>query len=130
MIIKPDTQQQRTNKISQESKESQQKVIYLLDSYNKEEMPVNNLASMEVIKTILRFPSAQQRKRGCSTFSHMTVVSITYGKYTFIYVKPSAKDSVAIINNVMIEKRTMRQTFSDSFRGAALPSKKQENVEV
>ncbi|XP_057342757.1 olfactory receptor 6C2-like [Manis pentadactyla] len=49
------------------------------------------------IKTILRFPSAQQRKKAFSTCSsHMVVFSITYGSCIFIYIKPSAKDGVAI----------------------------------
>ena len=33
-------------------------------------------------------------------FSHMIVVSITYGSCIFIYVKPSAKDEVAINKGV------------------------------
>ncbi|XP_049640056.1 olfactory receptor 6C2-like [Suncus etruscus] len=50
-----------------------------------------------IIKTILRFPSAQQRKKAFSTCSsHVIVVSITYGSCIFIYVKPSAKEGVAI----------------------------------
>ncbi|XP_049739380.1 olfactory receptor 6C2-like [Elephas maximus indicus] len=50
-----------------------------------------------IIKTILRFPSAQQQKKAFSTCSsHIIVVSITYGSCIFIYVKPSAKEGVAI----------------------------------
>ncbi|XP_057560172.1 olfactory receptor 6C2-like [Hippopotamus amphibius kiboko] len=50
-----------------------------------------------IIKTILRLPSAQQRKKAFSTCSsHMIVVSITYGSCIFIYIKPSAKEGVAI----------------------------------
>ncbi|XP_073070284.1 olfactory receptor 6C2-like [Manis javanica] len=50
-----------------------------------------------IIKTILRFPSAQQRKKAFSTCSsHMVVVSISYGSCIFIYIKPSAKEGVAI----------------------------------
>ncbi|EPY80120.1 olfactory receptor 49-like protein [Camelus ferus] len=50
-----------------------------------------------IIRTILRFPSAQQRRKAFSTCSsHMTVVSITYGSCIFIYIKPSAKEGVAI----------------------------------
>nr|XP_020007558.1 olfactory receptor 6C74-like [Castor canadensis] len=56
-----------------------------------------------IIKSILRFPSMQQRKRAISTCSsHMIVVSITYGSCIFIYVKPSAKESVAINKGVAI----------------------------
>jgi olfactory receptor len=48
-----------------------------------------------IIKTILQFPSAQQRKKAFSTCSsHMIVISITYGSCIFVYVNPSAKDSV------------------------------------
>ncbi|XP_004601962.2 olfactory receptor 6C2-like [Sorex araneus] len=50
-----------------------------------------------IIKTILRFPSVQQRKKAFSTCSsHMIVVSITYGSCIFIYIKPSAKEGVAM----------------------------------
>ncbi|KAH0501003.1 Olfactory receptor 6C2 [Microtus ochrogaster] len=42
-----------------------------------------------IIRTIINFPSAQQRKKAFSTCSsHMIVVSITYGSCIFIYVKP------------------------------------------
>jgi olfactory receptor len=38
-----------------------------------------------IIKTILQFPSAQQRKKAFSTFSsHMIVISITYRSCVFI----------------------------------------------
>ncbi|VTJ90882.1 Hypothetical predicted protein, partial [Marmota monax] len=61
------------------------------------------LSYIYIIKTILRFPSAQQRKRAFSTCSsHMIVVSITYGSCIFIYVKPSAKESVAINKGVTV----------------------------
>ena len=50
-----------------------------------------------IIRTILRFPSVQQRKRAFSTCSsHLIVVSITYGTCIFIYIKPHAKEGVAI----------------------------------
>ncbi|XP_004601946.2 olfactory receptor 6C2-like [Sorex araneus] len=49
-----------------------------------------------IIRTILGFPSAQQKKKAFSTCSsHMIVVSITYGSCIFIYIKPSAKDEMA-----------------------------------
>ncbi|XP_004601927.1 olfactory receptor 6C2-like [Sorex araneus] len=48
-----------------------------------------------IIKTILRFPSVQQRKKAFSTCSsHMIVVSITYGTCIFIYMNPTAKEEV------------------------------------
>ncbi|XP_074123450.1 olfactory receptor 6C2-like [Sminthopsis crassicaudata] len=50
-----------------------------------------------IIKTVLRFPSAQQRKKAFSTCSsHLIVVSITYGSCIFIYIKTSAKEGVAL----------------------------------
>ncbi|XP_068952884.1 olfactory receptor 6C2-like [Petaurus breviceps papuanus] len=50
-----------------------------------------------IVRTILRFPSAQQRKKAFSTCSsHMIVVSMTYGTCIFIYIKPCAKEGVAL----------------------------------
>ncbi|XP_077024205.1 olfactory receptor 6C2-like [Tamandua tetradactyla] len=50
-----------------------------------------------IIRTILRFPSLQQRKKAFSTCSsHMIVVSITYGTCIFIYMNPTAKEEVTI----------------------------------
>ncbi|ELW50629.1 Olfactory receptor 6C2 [Tupaia chinensis] len=61
------------------------------------------LSYIYIIRTILRFPSAQQRKKAFSTCSsHMIVVSITYGSCIFIYVKPSAKDEVAINKGISL----------------------------
>ncbi|XP_053412820.1 olfactory receptor 6C2-like [Nycticebus coucang] len=61
------------------------------------------LSYVYIIKTILRFPSAQQRKKAFSTCSsHMIVVSITYGSCIFIYVKPSAKEEVDINKGVSV----------------------------
>ncbi|KAG3291691.1 olfactory receptor 6C2-like [Ictidomys tridecemlineatus] len=99
------------------------------------------LSYIYIIKTILRFPSAQQRKRAFSTCSsHMIVVSITYGSCIFIYVKPSAKESVAINKGVTVlmtsiapmlnpfiytlRNKQVRQAFNDSFKRIKLPSKK------
>ncbi|KAM6214264.1 olfactory receptor 6C2 isoform 1-T1 [Rhynchocyon petersi] len=61
------------------------------------------LSYIHIIKTILRFPSAQQRKKAFSTCSsHMIVVSITYGSCIFIYIKPSAKEQVDINKGVSV----------------------------
>ncbi|XP_074125713.1 olfactory receptor 6C2-like [Sminthopsis crassicaudata] len=50
-----------------------------------------------IVRTILRFPSAEQKKKAFSTCSsHMIVVSMTYGTCIFIYIKPSAKEGVAL----------------------------------
>ncbi|XP_036617834.1 olfactory receptor 2AP1-like [Trichosurus vulpecula] len=46
-----------------------------------------------IIQTILRFPSSQQRKKAFSTCSsHMIVISLSYGSCIFMYIKPSAKE--------------------------------------
>uniref|UniRef100_A0A8D1IPS3 Olfactory receptor n=1 Tax=Sus scrofa TaxID=9823 RepID=A0A8D1IPS3_PIG len=56
-----------------------------------------------IIKTILKFPSAQQRTKAFSTCSsHMVVVSITYGGCIFMYMKPSAKERVALTKGVAL----------------------------
>ncbi|KAM6215486.1 olfactory receptor 6C2-like [Rhynchocyon petersi] len=50
-----------------------------------------------IISTILKFPSAQQRKKAFSTCSsHMIVVSMTYGSCIFAYVKTSPDEGVAL----------------------------------
>ncbi|XP_058415180.1 olfactory receptor 6C68-like [Diceros bicornis minor] len=50
-----------------------------------------------IIRTILRFPSVQQRKKTLSTCSsHIIVVSMTYGSCIFVYIKPSAKEGLAM----------------------------------
>ncbi|XP_007518189.2 olfactory receptor 2AP1-like [Erinaceus europaeus] len=58
-----------------------------------------------IVRTILKIPSVQQRKKAFSTCSsHMVVVSLSYGSCIFMYVNPSAKDaatfnkSVAVLN--------------------------------
>ncbi|XP_036617571.1 olfactory receptor 6C2-like [Trichosurus vulpecula] len=59
------------------------------------------LSYASIVRTILRFPSAQQRKKAFSTCSsHMIVISISYGSCIFIYIKPSAKEALAL-NKVM-----------------------------
>ncbi|XP_037371316.1 olfactory receptor 6C2-like [Talpa occidentalis] len=61
------------------------------------------LSYMYIIRTILRFPSVQQRTKAFSTCSsHIIVISITYGSCIFIYVKPSAKDEMTINKGVSV----------------------------
>ncbi|XP_012610269.1 olfactory receptor 6C68 [Microcebus murinus] len=61
------------------------------------------LSYIYIIRTILRIPSVQQKKKAISTCSsHMIVVSITYGSCIFIYVKPSAKEEVNINKGVSV----------------------------
>ncbi|XP_076775314.1 olfactory receptor 6C2-like isoform X2 [Arvicanthis niloticus] len=78
------------------------------------------LSYVYIIKTILRFPSAKQRKKAFSTCSsHMIVVSITYGSCIFIYVKPSSKDDVAInkgISLIIISVSPMMNPFIYALR--------------
>ena len=50
-----------------------------------------------IVKTILGFPSVQQRKNAFSTCSsQMIVVSVTYGTCMFIYMNPRAEEEVPI----------------------------------
>ncbi|XP_040846567.1 olfactory receptor 6C68-like [Ochotona curzoniae] len=61
------------------------------------------LSYIYIIRTITRFPSAQQKKKAFSTCSsHVIVVSITYGSCIFIYVKPSAKEDMTINKSVSV----------------------------
>ncbi|XP_005397299.2 PREDICTED: olfactory receptor 6C6-like [Chinchilla lanigera] len=61
------------------------------------------LSYMFILKTILTFPSVQQRRKAFSTCSsHMVVVSITYGSCIFMYVKPSAKERVTLAKGVAV----------------------------
>ncbi|XP_004483118.2 olfactory receptor 6C2-like [Dasypus novemcinctus] len=100
------------------------------------------LSYIYIIKTILRFPSAQQKKKAFSTCSsHMIVVSISYGSCIFVYINPSAKDSVAINKGVSVlttsiapmlnpfiytlRNKQVKQAFSDSINRIAIFSKKQ-----
>ncbi|XP_057342755.1 olfactory receptor 6C2-like [Manis pentadactyla] len=56
-----------------------------------------------IIRTILRFPSAQQRKKAFSTCSsHIIVVSITYGSCIFMYIRPPAKELVSLNKMVSV----------------------------
>ena len=86
-----------------------------------------------IIKTILKFPSAQQKKKAFSTCSsHMIVVSITYGSFIFIYIKPSANERITLSKGVAVlntsiapllnpfiytqRNQQVQQTFRDVFR--------------
>ncbi|XP_006156906.1 olfactory receptor 6C2 [Tupaia chinensis] len=99
------------------------------------------LSYIYIIKTIIKFPSAQQRKKAFSTCSsHMIVVSITYGSCIFIYIKPSAKESVDINKGVIVlttsiapmlnpfiytlRNKQVKQAFNDSLKRIALSPKK------
>nr|XP_008519247.1 PREDICTED: LOW QUALITY PROTEIN: olfactory receptor 6C76-like [Equus przewalskii] len=60
-----------------------------------------------ILKTVLRIPSAEQRKKAFSTCSsHMIVVSISYGScifmYVKMYVKTSAKEGMALTKGIAV----------------------------
>ncbi|XP_053412926.1 olfactory receptor 6C68 [Nycticebus coucang] len=91
------------------------------------------LSYVHIIKTILKFPSTQQKKKAFSTCSsHMIVVSITYGSCIFIYIKPSAKEEVNINKGVSVlissispmlnpfiytlRNKQVKQAFKDSIK--------------
>ncbi|KAM6215485.1 olfactory receptor 6C2-like [Rhynchocyon petersi] len=55
------------------------------------------LSYIYIISTILKFPSAQQRKKAFSTCSsHIIVVSMSYGSCIFAYMKTSPDEGVAL----------------------------------
>ncbi|KAM6215182.1 olfactory receptor 6C2-like [Rhynchocyon petersi] len=99
------------------------------------------LSYMYIIRTILKFPSVQQRKKAFSTCSsHMIVVSISYGSCIFIYVKSSSKEQVKINKGVAVlissispmlnpfiyslRNKQVKQAFKDSLKKIALVSTK------
>uniref|UniRef100_A0A8D0XT63 Olfactory receptor n=1 Tax=Sus scrofa TaxID=9823 RepID=A0A8D0XT63_PIG len=56
-----------------------------------------------IIRTILRIPSVQQRKKAFSTCSsHVIVVSLSYGSCIFMYINPSVKDAATFNKGVGI----------------------------
>ncbi|CAN0311147.1 unnamed protein product [Rangifer tarandus platyrhynchus] len=56
-----------------------------------------------IIRTILRIPSAQQRKKAFSTCSsHMIVVSLSYGSCIFMYINPSVEDAATFNKGVAV----------------------------
>ncbi|KAM6449161.1 olfactory receptor 6C75-like [Liasis olivaceus] len=71
-------------------------------------LTISVVSYINVIKTILRIPSATGRKKAFSTCaSHFIVVSISYGSCIFLYISP-AQDSkvefgkiVAILNTIV-----------------------------
>ncbi|XP_057559098.1 olfactory receptor 6C2-like [Hippopotamus amphibius kiboko] len=94
-----------------------------------------------IMKTILGFPSAQQRKKAFSTCSsHMIMVSITYGTCMFIYMNPTAKEEVTV-NKVVsllissmspmlnpfiytLRNKQVKKAFNDSIKRIAALLKK------
>uniref|UniRef100_A0A8D1GZB1 Olfactory receptor n=1 Tax=Sus scrofa TaxID=9823 RepID=A0A8D1GZB1_PIG len=99
------------------------------------------LSYIYIIRTILRFPSLQQRKKAFSTCSsHMIVVSMTYGSRRGVYIKPSAKDEVSINKGVSLlttsvapllnpfiytlRNKQVKQSFYDTLKRFVFHSKK------
>ncbi|XP_020845932.1 olfactory receptor 6C2-like [Phascolarctos cinereus] len=98
------------------------------------------LSYASIVRTILRFPSAQQRQKAFSTCSsHMIVVSISYGSCIFMYVKSSGNEkvdlnkavsvlmtSVAPVMNPFIyalRNKQVIQAFKDSVKKIAILTK-------
>ncbi|XP_004601918.2 olfactory receptor 6C74-like [Sorex araneus] len=58
---------------------------------------------LNIIRTVLKIPSAQQRKKAFSTCSsHIIVVSMSYGSCIFMYIKPSAEERVDLNKGVAV----------------------------
>ncbi|XP_004601917.2 olfactory receptor 6C74-like [Sorex araneus] len=58
---------------------------------------------LNIIRTILKIPSTQQRKKAFSTCSsHIIVVSMSYGSCIFMYIKPSAEERVDLNKGVAV----------------------------
>ncbi|XP_038603289.1 olfactory receptor 6C74-like [Tachyglossus aculeatus] len=61
-----------------------------------------------IARTILRLPSAQQKKKAFSTCSsHTFVVSITYDSCIFMHIKPSDNDRVDLTKGVTVMKTSV-----------------------
>ncbi|XP_012305989.1 olfactory receptor 6C68 [Aotus nancymaae] len=99
------------------------------------------LSYIYIMRTILKFPSVQQKKKAFSTCSsHIIVVSITYGSCIFIYIKPSAKEEVNINKGVSVlissispmlnpfiytlRNKQVKQAFHDALKKTAFLLKK------
>ena len=98
------------------------------------------LSYISIIRTVLRFPSAQQRTKAFSPCSsHFIVVSITYGSCIFVYIKPLSKDEMTINKKVVIlttsispmlnpfiytlRNKQVKQAFKDLLKRILLVSK-------
>ncbi|XP_057342719.1 olfactory receptor 6C3-like [Manis pentadactyla] len=61
------------------------------------------ISYMYIALTILKLPSANQRKKAFLTCSsHMIVISLSYGSCIFIYVKPSVKQKVSFSKRIAV----------------------------
>ncbi|XP_006884058.1 PREDICTED: olfactory receptor 6C4-like [Elephantulus edwardii] len=56
-----------------------------------------------IVRTILKIPSVQQRKKAFSTCSsHMIVLSLSYGSCIFMYLNPSVEDAATFNKGVAV----------------------------
>ncbi|KAM8801420.1 LOW QUALITY PROTEIN: olfactory receptor 6C3-like [Rhynchonycteris naso] len=70
------------------------------------------LSYIYIIRTILKIPSASQRKKAFSTCSsHMIVISISYGSCIFMY-DPSAKEKESLTKRVAILNTSVAPMFN------------------
>ncbi|XP_004482628.4 olfactory receptor 6C76-like [Dasypus novemcinctus] len=86
-----------------------------------------------IIRTILKIPSAQERKKAFSTCSsHMIVLVLSYGSCIFMYIKPNAQErvdlnkGVAMLNTSVapllnpfiytLRNKQVKQAFRDNLR--------------
>ncbi|XP_074076870.1 olfactory receptor 6C76-like [Macrotis lagotis] len=61
------------------------------------------LSYTHIALTILRIPSASQRKKAFSTCSsHMIVLSLSYGSCIFMYIKPSVKEGISLSKGISL----------------------------
>ncbi|KAM5289130.1 olfactory receptor 6C74-like [Ctenodactylus gundi] len=61
------------------------------------------LSYANIVRTILKIPSAQQRKKAFSTCSsHAIVVSISYGSCIFMYIRPSSEARISLNKGVAV----------------------------
>ncbi|XP_073070385.1 olfactory receptor 6C65-like [Manis javanica] len=66
-------------------------------------LAVMTLSCTLILRTILKIPSAQQRKKAFSMCSsHMIVVPISHGSCIFMYAKTSAQEGVALSKGVVV----------------------------
>ncbi|XP_077024160.1 olfactory receptor 6C3-like [Tamandua tetradactyla] len=99
------------------------------------------LSYMFIIRTILKLPSASQRKKSFSTCSsHMIVISISYGSCIFMYANRSVTERASLIKGVAIlntsvapmmnpfiytlRNQQVKQDFKDSFQKVVFSSAK------
>ncbi|EPY80106.1 olfactory receptor 6C3 [Camelus ferus] len=90
------------------------------------------LSYMYIIRTVLRIPSASQRKKAFSTCSsHMIVISISYGSCIFMYANPSAKEKASVTKGVAVLNTSvapMLNPFIYTLRNQQLTQEKRKQM--